>query len=123
MIFGNRLATPPADYEARSRLPFRLPAMVLNPKDTWYDAFDGPARAAGRRSAPRVTEIFQTAEAKRFARLKLAEGRTVNAGTIDSHVPRQWISAADIHRWLEMDDLTRWPNKNGPGGNRGRELR
>jgi hypothetical protein len=79
--------------------------MILNPNDTWYVAFDGPARAAGRRSAPRVTEIFQTeAEAKRFARLKLAEGRTVNAGTINPHVPRQWISAADIHRWLEMDD-------------------
>ena len=63
-----------------------------------------------------LRKYFETeAEAKRFARLKLAEGRTVNAGTINPHVPRQWISAADIHRWLKWMTLTRWPNKNGRG--------
>jgi hypothetical protein len=79
--------------------------MILNPNDTWYVAFDGPARAAGRRSAPRVTEIFQTeAEAKRFARLKLAESRTVIAGTINPHVPKRTIATAEIYQWLEIEN-------------------
>ena len=54
---------------------------------------------------PRITETFTNElEAKEFARLKLAEGRTVNAGTINPHVPRQWVAAVEIHRWLETDD-------------------
>ena len=79
--------------------------MALNPKNTWYVSFNTPPpRTPGNR---RITKTFQTeAEAKKFARLKLAEGRTVIAGTINPHVPKRTIATAEIYRWLEMDDTS-----------------
>jgi hypothetical protein len=79
--------------------------MALNPKDTWYVAFDGPRTTTpGKRAVPRITKTFQTeGDAKEFARLKLAEGRTVNAGTINPYVPKRTVAAAEIHRWLQAE--------------------
>ena len=75
--------------------------MALTPKDTWYVTFDGP-RAPGKRPVPRITKTFENeCDAKEFARSKVAEGRAVNAGTVNPHVPKLTVAAADIHRWLE----------------------
>jgi hypothetical protein len=80
--------------------------MAFNPKHTWYVAFYGPPqRPPGNRSVPRITETFQSeSEAKDFARLKLAEGRTVNAGTVNPHMPKRIIAGAEIHIWLGTGD-------------------
>jgi hypothetical protein len=40
------------------------------------------------------------AEAKKFARAMLDEGRIVIAGTINPHSPKQLILSQDIDRWL-----------------------
>jgi hypothetical protein len=78
--------------------------MAFNRKHTWYVAFGPPHRSPENRAGQRITETFQTeAEAKQFARLKVAEGRTVNAGTINPHLPRRTIAAADIHGWLDPE--------------------
>ena len=77
--------------------------MALNPKNTWYVSFNTPPPG----TPGRITKTFQTeAEAKKFARLKLAEGRTVIAGTINPHVPKRTIATAEIYRWLEMDNTS-----------------
>ena len=82
--------------------------MALNPKNTWYVSFNTPPPGTpGNREVLRITKTFQTeAEAKKFACLKLAEGRTVIAGTINPHVPKRTIATAEIYRWLEMDDTS-----------------
>jgi hypothetical protein len=82
--------------------------MALNPKNTWYVSFNTPPPGTPRyREVLRITKTFQTeAEAKKFARLKLAEGRIVIAGTINPHVPKRTIATAEIYRWLEMDDTS-----------------
>ena len=79
--------------------------MALNPKNIWYVSFNTPPPGTpGNREVPRITKTFQTeAEAKKFACLKLAEGRTVIAGTINPHVPKRTIATAEIYRWLEAE--------------------
>jgi hypothetical protein len=78
--------------------------MAFNPKNTWYVSFNCSTDVLGNRVS-RVTETFQTeSEAKEFARSKIAEGRTVNAGTINPHVPRRTMAGAQIYRWLEIEN-------------------
>jgi hypothetical protein len=77
--------------------------MPLNPKDTWYVMVRRSPEGT-RTTTHSRSKTFQTeAEAKRFARLKIAEDRSVNAGTINPFSPRRTIAAAEIHRWLEAE--------------------
>jgi hypothetical protein len=81
--------------------------MALNPKNTWYVSFNTPppTRTPGNREVLRITKTFQTeVEAKEFARLKLAEGLTVIAGTINPHVPKRTIATPEIYQWLEIEN-------------------
>jgi hypothetical protein len=54
------------------------------------------------------------AEARQFARARVAEGLTVFAGTINPHSPRQIVTAEDIVQWLTAEELK--SDRDGPGG-------
>ncbi|MCP3461781.1 hypothetical protein NLN62_16010 [Bradyrhizobium sp. CCGUVB23] len=69
---------------------------------TWYVTFEIPRRGIlPKQRSPRETRTFTTeAEAKAFARLKLAEGQSLFAGTINPHLPKQLIPSSRIYAWL-----------------------
>ena len=69
---------------------------------TWYVTFEVQKRGVlPRQRSPRETKTFATEQdAKLFARAKLDEGLAVFAGTINPHLPRRLIPAADINAWL-----------------------
>jgi hypothetical protein len=73
--------------------------MAGKPKSTWYVSFE---LGAERRKHARATETFPNErEAKQFARGKLAETENVTAGTLNPHLPKRTISAAQVLKWLE----------------------
>jgi hypothetical protein len=54
-----------------------------------------------KQRSPRETKTFVTeAEAKNFARLKLEEGLSVFAGTINPHSPKRIVPSSQIYAWL-----------------------
>jgi hypothetical protein len=76
--------------------------MASKSQGTWYVSFEVPR---GERSHARATETFPNErEAKKFARAKLAETLNVNAGTLNPHLPKRTIAAAQMLQWLEELD-------------------
>ena len=73
--------------------------MTYKFRGTWYVSFElGP----GRRTHARATETFPNErQAKKFARAKLVDTPNVSAGTLDPHLPKRTIAAAQILEWLE----------------------
>jgi hypothetical protein len=70
-------------------------------KGTWYVSFE----IQRTHSTYRTTEPFQSEqEAKAFARIKLADGSNVNAGTFNPHTPKRIITSAQIVDWLDEPD-------------------
>jgi hypothetical protein len=69
---------------------------------TWYVSFDVRKRDLKQKvRGRRLSQMFAgEAEAKKFARAMLDEGRIVVAGTINPHSPKQLILSQDIDRWL-----------------------
>ena len=56
----------------------------------------------GKRKRARATETFRSElEAKKFARAKLVDTLNVSAGTLNPHLPKRTIAAAQILEWLE----------------------
>ena len=78
--------------------------MAGKSKGTWYVSFElGP----GKRTHARATETFPNErEAKKFARAKSAENQNVSAGTLNPHLPKRTIAAAQMLEWLEEPDET-----------------
>ena len=72
----------------------------------WYVTFEVPSRGIGPKPrSPRETRTFVTeAEAKIFARSKLAEGLVVIAGTINPHTPKRVVPSSHIQAWLADDE-------------------
>ena len=72
--------------------------------DTWYVSYELPSRPAplGRRPYSRKTITFQSEiDAKDFAKAKLRDVRSVNAGTLNPHHPKQIITSKRIVEWVE----------------------
>jgi hypothetical protein len=70
-------------------------------KDSWYVSFE-PKERVGKRSQARATETFRNEhDAKAFARVKVADGSNVNAGTLNPHVPKRTITSRQVINWLE----------------------
>jgi hypothetical protein len=60
------------------------------------------AAAPGQRKHARATKTFcSELEAKKFARAKLVDTLNVSAGTLNPHLPKRTIAAAQILEWLE----------------------
>jgi hypothetical protein len=58
-----------------------------------------------KRTHTRGTETFPNErEAKKFARAKLIEAPNVTAGTLNPHLPKRTIAAAQMLEWLEEPD-------------------
>jgi hypothetical protein len=56
----------------------------------------------GEAKAREATETFRSElEAKKFARAKLVDTLNVSAGTLNPHLPKRTIAAAQILEWLE----------------------
>jgi hypothetical protein len=71
----------------------------LSHEGTWYVSFELPQ---GKRKHTRATETFRSElEAKKFARAKLVDTLNVSAGTLNPHLPKRTIAAAQILEWLE----------------------
>jgi hypothetical protein len=71
---------------------------------TWYVTFEIRKRGLLRKKerSPRRTRAFECeAEAKAFARAKLAEGLVVFAGTINPHLPKALIHPHRVADWLD----------------------
>jgi hypothetical protein len=69
---------------------------------TWYVSFElrRAPRPTGKRSPSRATATFASeAEARKFARTKLAEGLHVTAGTINPVLPKRTIASSKIDKW------------------------
>jgi hypothetical protein len=86
-----------------SRRHGREPLIMANKSQaTWYVSFDLPP---GRRVHTRATETFlNERQAKKFARAKLVHTLNVSAGTLNPHLPKRTIAAAEILQWLEESD-------------------
>jgi hypothetical protein len=69
---------------------------------SWYVTVEVRNRGVlPRQRSPRETKTFVTeAEAKDFARMKLEEGLSVFAGTINPHSPKRVVLFSQIHTWL-----------------------
>jgi hypothetical protein len=72
-------------------------------RHTWYVSFDLVQMLDPRgRRVPRATATFPNeAEAREFARAKIAEGLIVNAGTINPQEPKRTIASSRIDEWIE----------------------
>lgn len=69
-----------------------------------------------KQRSPRETKTFATeAEAKNFARLKLDEGLSVFAGTINPHSPKRVVPSSQIYAWLADEPAD---NEPPPGDDR-----
>src|SRR5260370_14114429 len=76
--------------------------MANKSQGTWYGSFELPR---GNRKHARATETFRSElEAKKFARAKLVDTLNVSAGTLNPHLPKRTIAAAQILEWLEEPD-------------------
>ena len=68
----------------------------------WFVTFEVRNVTPTKLRSPRSTRTFETeAEAKNFARAKLAEGVMVYAGTLRPHSHRRSIPWIGITYWLE----------------------
>jgi hypothetical protein len=83
----------------------------LRPKKSkakWYVSFERKDRQPGRNHPLREAETFQNEqEAKAFAKVRLADGLNINAGTLNPHLPKRTISSKQVLDWLnepEVDD-------------------
>jgi hypothetical protein len=66
----------------------------------WYVSFFVLPR--GKRKRVRATKTFPNErEAKKFARAKLVDTPNVSAGTLNPHLLKRTIAAAQILEWLE----------------------
>jgi hypothetical protein len=93
-----RQPKPSRQYAKRVPRPNRA-------KGTWYVSFENREPGSGKRPQARVTETYPTEwEAKVFARVKLAEGSSVNAGTLNPHRPKRTITSKQIRDWLNEPD-------------------
>jgi hypothetical protein len=73
--------------------------MANKSQRTSYVSFELPW---GKRKRVRATETFRSElEAKKFARAKLVDTLNVSAGTLNPHLPKRTIAAAQILEWLE----------------------
>jgi hypothetical protein len=71
-------------------------------KGTWYVSFEPKERLRGSPRPLRAADTFRTEqEAKAFARAKLADSLNINAGTINTHLPKRTISSAQLLDWLD----------------------
>ena len=71
-------------------------------KHKWYVSFECNEPLLGKRPQARATETFRDeAAAKKYARAKLAEGSSVNAGTLNPHLPKRTITSRQILDWLK----------------------
>jgi hypothetical protein len=77
--------------------------MAARRKHIWYVSFEVPRAPIGeKRPYSRKTRTFQSEiEAKTFAREKLQDSPTVNAGTLNPFLPKRLITSAQIYEWLE----------------------
>jgi hypothetical protein len=76
--------------------------MANKSQATWYVSCELPRR---KRRLARATETFPNErEAKEFARAKLVDTPKVTAGTLNPHLPKRTVAAAQIVQWLEQTD-------------------
>ena len=76
--------------------------MANKSQATWYVSFELPRR---KRASARAAETFPNElEAKKFAKAKLVETPNVSAGTLNPHLPKRTIAAAQMLDWLEEQD-------------------
>jgi hypothetical protein len=76
--------------------------MAKKLQDTWYVSFDLKRVPPAKRMFARGTMTFRSeAEAKNFAKQKMAEANNVSAGTLNPHSPKRVISPVQIVQWLE----------------------
>ena len=86
---------------SRQRSP-REGLMANKSRGTWYVSFELRRQ---KRTHTRATETFPNErEAKKFARAKLVEAPNVTAGTLNPHLPKRTIAAAQMLEWLEEPD-------------------
>jgi hypothetical protein len=80
----------------------------LRPKKSkakWYVSFERKDRQPGRNHPLREAETFRTEQdAKAFARARLADGRNINAGTLNPQLPKRTISSKQLRDWLNEPD-------------------
>jgi hypothetical protein len=77
--------------------------MAVRLKHIWYVSFEMPRAPTGeKRPYSRKTRTFQSEiEAKDFAKEKLHDSPTVNAGTLNPFLPKRVITSAQIYEWLK----------------------
>ena len=76
--------------------------MANKSRGTWYVSFELRRQ---KRTHTRATETFPNElEAKKFARAKLVDTPNVSAGTLNPHLPKRTIAAAQMLEWLEEPD-------------------
>jgi hypothetical protein len=98
----SRPTEPPRQPEPNRQYAQRVPRNRA--KGTWYVSFESK-RASGKRPQARLTETCPNErEAKVFARVKLAEGSSVNAGTLNPYRPKRTITSTQIPDWLKEPD-------------------
>ena len=74
-------------------------------KGTWYVAFEPKELLPGQRAFIRKTETFRNEQdAKAFAKAKLTNGSTINAGTLNPYQPKRIITSVQIYDWLKEPD-------------------
>jgi hypothetical protein len=82
----------------------------LRPKTSkakWYVSFERKDRQPGRNHPLREAETFRNEqEAKAFAKARLADGRNINAGTLNPHQPKRTISSKQVSDWLNEPEGT-----------------
>ena len=83
--------------------------MAKRVKNTWYVSYR-PRVPLKRDYHRRMAETFPTeAEAKNFARSKLAEVDDLAAGTLNPHLPKRVIGPTAMDEWLAESE----PNSAG----------
>jgi hypothetical protein len=79
--------------------------MAKRVKNTWYVSYRPRMPPLQRDYRTRMAETFPTeADAKNFARSKLAEADDIAAGTLNPHLPKRVIGPASIAEWLAESD-------------------
>jgi hypothetical protein len=70
----------------------------------WFVTYQpiGPSR--GRGEYRRLSETFSTElDAKKFAKARVADARSITAGTINPYLPKRTIGSAQIPDWLNEE--------------------
>jgi hypothetical protein len=75
--------------------------MIKRAQNTWYVSYRLREQPRKNGYSRRWTKSFPNeAEAKNFARSKLAEAQDVAAGTLNPHLPKRIIRSESIADWL-----------------------